>query len=129
MEAKLPALFRGEAEPGVSAAERLVVAKLATAKGWYARAAYLADAAFKAQPAVADDMKNQPRYDAACAAALAGCGQGKDDPPPDDEARRGLRRQALGWLQADLAAWSREIQKGSGCRSSENPPRHAPLEG
>jgi hypothetical protein len=44
------------------------------------------------------------RYDAACAAALAGCGRGKDAAGLDDTARAGWRWQALEWLRADLAA-------------------------
>jgi hypothetical protein len=43
---------------------------------------------------------------------LAGCGAGKDDPPPDDATRAGLRRQALGWLRAELAAWTKQIETG-----------------
>ena len=42
------------------------------------------------------------RYNAACAAALAASGQGKDDPPPDDAAKAKLRQQARDWLKAEL---------------------------
>jgi hypothetical protein len=41
----------------------------------------------------------------ACAAALAGCGQGKDDPTPDANARAKLRAQALDWMKAELSTW------------------------
>ncbi len=51
------------------------------------------------------------RYDAACCAALAGCGHGKDTEQTDDKERAGLRRQALDWLRADLAAWCRLLEK------------------
>src|SRR5262249_53721665 len=44
---------------------------------------------------------------AACAAALAGCGQGKDAYRSDVKERDGLRRQALDWLRADLSEWGR----------------------
>jgi predicted Zn-dependent protease len=50
------------------------------------------------------------RYNAACVAALAGCGQGKDDPPFDAAARARWRKQALDWLKADLAAWSKILE-------------------
>src|SRR5207249_3460740 len=63
--------------------------------------------ALDAEPGLADDRQAGHRYNAACAAALAGSGQGIDDPPPDEAARARLRARALGWLQADLAAWSR----------------------
>jgi Flp pilus assembly protein TadD len=46
------------------------------------------------------------RRHAACEAALAGSGQVKADPPLDRAAQAGLRRQALDWLKADLAAWN-----------------------
>src|SRR5262249_44361460 len=34
-------------------------------------------------------------------------GKGKNHPPLDDAAKAKLRRQALGWLKAELAAWSK----------------------
>jgi hypothetical protein len=45
-----------------------------------------------------------------CAASLAADGQGKDDPPPDEVARAKLREQALGWLKAELAAWTKLLE-------------------
>src|SRR5262249_3954505 len=50
-------------------------------------------------------------YNAACAAALAGCGHGKDAENLDEREKARLRAQALGWLRADLAALSAEIAK------------------
>jgi hypothetical protein len=47
------------------------------------------------------------RYNAACAAALAGCGHGKVAVKLDNNERGRLRDQALNWLRADLAAWGR----------------------
>jgi tetratricopeptide (TPR) repeat protein len=43
-------------------------------------------------------------FDAARAAALAGCGKGCDDPPLDAATRAGWRQQAVQWLQTELAA-------------------------
>jgi hypothetical protein len=51
------------------------------------------------------------RYNAACAATLAGCGQGLDADMIDARAQGGLRRQALDWLRADLSAWDRLLGK------------------
>ena len=68
--------------------------------------------AFQAQPKLADDMQVQNRYNAACAAALAGSGQGKDDPPLDEENKARWRKQAIDWLKADLAAWSKILESG-----------------
>ena len=57
-------------------------------------------------------MQAQNRYNAACAAALAGCGQGKDEPPLDEPARARWRKQAIDWLKADLAFWTRQVEAG-----------------
>ncbi len=43
---------------------------------------------------------------------MAGSGQGKDNPPLDEPAKTRWRRQAVDWLKADLAAWSRVLEKG-----------------
>jgi hypothetical protein len=51
------------------------------------------------------------RYKDACAAALAGCGQGKDADQTDSNARAHLRRKALDWLRADLAAWRQLLER------------------
>ena len=52
-------------------------------------------------------MRTQDRYDAACSAALAAAGQGVDSANLDDQERTRLRKQALHWLRADLAAWTK----------------------
>jgi hypothetical protein len=51
---------------------------------------------------------------AARAAARAGCGQGKDEPPPDAAARAELRSRARDWLEADLAQWSEPHEQTTG---------------
>ncbi len=68
--------------------------------------------AFQAEPKLAGDMQAGNRYNAACAAALAGSGQGKDNPPLDAPSKARWRRQAIDWLKADLAAWSKMLEKG-----------------
>ncbi len=65
------------------------------------------------------------RYNAACAAALAGTDHGKDDPPPDEEAKTRWRKQALEWLRADLAAWSKQLADKPDARPTvQNTLRH-----
>jgi tetratricopeptide (TPR) repeat protein len=64
----------------------------------HALAARLYSEAFTARPELTADH----RYWAARAAAWAGVGKG-DDAPPDGPERVRLRKQALGWLRADLA--------------------------
>jgi hypothetical protein len=44
--------------------------------------------------------------------ARRGLGRGADAPGLGDEARAGLRRQALTWLRADLAAYAWLAQRG-----------------
>jgi hypothetical protein len=51
-------------------------------------------------------MQRLNRYNAACATALAGCGQGVDADKLSDQERAELRKRALEWLLADLAHWS-----------------------
>jgi hypothetical protein len=43
---------------------------------------------------------------------MAAAGKGEDDPKPDDAARAGWRHRALGWLKAELAAWSELLESG-----------------
>jgi hypothetical protein len=67
--------------------------------------------AFADDPKLADDLRTRHRYNAACSAALAGCGQGADADKPDDQERARLRQQALAWLRADPAAWCQLLEK------------------
>jgi tetratricopeptide (TPR) repeat protein len=62
--------------------------------------------ALSAQPSLADDLEVGNRFHAACAAALAGCGLGKDAATIDDQRRAVLRKQALDWLTAEYNAWA-----------------------
>jgi tetratricopeptide (TPR) repeat protein len=66
--------------------------------------------AFAHNAKLADDMQQQNRYNAACSAALAGCGQGKDVDKLDAKERTHLRQQAVTWLSADLKHWTKQAQ-------------------
>jgi eukaryotic-like serine/threonine-protein kinase len=90
-----------------SAPEMLDFARLCKTLKRYAAACRLFAEAFAADPKLAEDPTKSNRYNAACAAALAGSGQGNDDPPLDDASKVKLRRQALDWLKAELAVWNR----------------------
>jgi eukaryotic-like serine/threonine-protein kinase len=68
--------------------------------------------ALASDPKLGDDRQAQHRYNAARATALAGAGQGKDEPPLDDATKSKLRRQALDWLKAELAAWGKLLESG-----------------
>jgi serine/threonine-protein kinase len=111
-EKELPDILSGRRKP-VSEAERIEYAGVSTLTRRYQSATRLYAEAFAAQPTLADDLQAAHRYNGACAAALAAAGQGRDTPRPDDKERARLRRQALGWLRADLALWGKEAEKGT----------------
>jgi eukaryotic-like serine/threonine-protein kinase len=111
LDARLPAVIRGEDRPG-DAADGLALAEVAYSTGRPVLSARLYGEALKADPRLGDDRRARHRYNAARAAARAGCGQGRDDPPPDEAARAGLRKQALDWLGAELNAWGRVLDTG-----------------
>jgi serine/threonine-protein kinase len=68
--------------------------------------------AFGAAPSLADDLGAGHRYNAARAAAQAGCGQGADAIGLGGEESVRWREQARQWLRADLAARVRAIVSG-----------------
>jgi superkiller protein 3 len=110
LEERLPRVLRGEDQP-VSAQEGLELVTLCQHRRLHSAAVRFAAAAFAAEPKLADDRSAGPRYHAACSAALAGAGQG-EDAPADEKVRTRLRKQALDWLRADLAAWTRQLESG-----------------
>lgn len=101
LASRLQEVLRGAEKPKDSS-DALELATVAKARGQFTAAAQLSADVLSAEPNRADNLKAGERYKAACLAALAGCGQGKDAPKPNSEARIQLRRQALAWLQADL---------------------------
>jgi serine/threonine-protein kinase len=111
LDAKLPKVLKGESQP-TSPSEQLELAWFCqTYKALVLTAARFYGEAFTAQPELADDLQRQCRFDAACAAAQAGCGQGKDTGNLAEEERARLRRQALDWLRADLKAYRQLMEK------------------
>jgi tetratricopeptide (TPR) repeat protein/serine/threonine protein kinase len=111
-EAKLSAILKGEVRPA-DAAERIALADLCQQefkKLYVVSYRFYADA-FAEQPQLADDLEHGHRYNAACAAAQAGCGEGKDADQTDDKERARIRRQALDWVRADLAAYRKWLEK------------------
>ena len=108
---RLPILLKGQDRPA-SPAEGIDFALLCYDQGLHAASARLYAEALKADPKLGDDRRTQHPYNAACAAALAGCGKGKDVPAPDENARAKLRGRAHDWLKAELAAWSPILDGG-----------------
>jgi serine/threonine protein kinase/tetratricopeptide (TPR) repeat protein len=111
LDAKLPKVQKGEVGPA-NAAERLALASLCQRyKKRYRDAARFYTDAFDTDPKLADPLRTPHRYNAACAAALAGCRQGEDAGTLDDKERARLRGQALNWLRADLESWHKHLAK------------------
>jgi serine/threonine-protein kinase len=111
LDGQLAPILEGKAQPG-DATDRVALALFCQLhKKLYCGAAQFYSDAFVEQPALATDLHAGHRYNAACAAALAACGHGKDADNLDPKERARLRQQALDWLQADLAGWH-EVVKG-----------------
>jgi tetratricopeptide (TPR) repeat protein len=110
LDERLPGFLEGKATPA-SPAERIELAELCSRKRLHRSAARFYEEAFAREPGLADDPGTFRRYNAACAAALAAAGQGKDAEGLDEQEHARLRRQALDWLRADLAAWRRRLEK------------------
>ena len=106
LDARLTKVMKGE-QAIEDDPERLRLAQRASDTAFHATAARLWAEALAADPKSGDDRKAQYRFHAACAAVMAGSGQGKDNPKPDDASKSTLRVQALRWLKAELSAWRR----------------------
>ena len=109
LDGRLPGLLAGKTTPA-SADERIAVAELCSLKSLKRAAVRFYEEAFAAEPKLAEQLDSH-RYDAACAAALAACGTGKDADKLEDQERDRLRRRTLDWLRADLAAWGRLLDR------------------
>jgi serine/threonine protein kinase/Tfp pilus assembly protein PilF len=112
LDRKLPAVLKREVEPA-GPEERVELAQICAAKELFGAAARFSEEAFAAQPDLAADLNRGYRYAAAGAAALAAAGRGKDQPPLDDQIRTRWRKQAVAWLRADLAAWTKRLDKNT----------------
>jgi serine/threonine-protein kinase len=125
----LPAFLRGEYQPRDNE-ERLGMLGACESQGRYASAARLYAEAFAADPRLADELtaecasraapekqsgdrvealNSEARFLAARCAALAGCGLGDDAAKLGDAERQDFRKQARGWMRADLAAWRKML--------------------
>jgi serine/threonine-protein kinase len=102
LDKQLPAFLQGKCKPR-GAGERLELAQVCFCKKWFAASACFYRAAFTAD----SKLKAANGYDAARAAALAGCGQGRDAAGLKAADKAELRRQALECLRADV----RRLQK------------------
>jgi tetratricopeptide (TPR) repeat protein len=106
---RLPAFQDGSYTPATND-ERIGLADWCGIRKLHHAAAGLYAAAFAADPRLADDLKAITRYNAARCATRAADGQGDDAANLDDAERARLRKQALGWLRADLALLAQELE-------------------
>ncbi len=109
LDKKLPAVLRGDT-PG-DADELVGFAKLCRLKQLHVESARLWMSAFAADPSLAADLEAGHARHAAYAAALAGCGLGKDAGSLDLEQRSEWRKQALAWLRIQLDRWKEELRR------------------
>ncbi|MBN2491410.1 MAG: tetratricopeptide repeat protein [Planctomycetes bacterium] len=109
LEAKLPAILDGT-ESVSEPATLLRLASLCSSKNLHAASARFWKAALDANPQLGEDEGH--RYNAACAAALAGSGRGADTATLTADDRARWRLQAIAWLHLNLAAIQRRLAAG-----------------
>jgi serine/threonine protein kinase/Flp pilus assembly protein TadD len=113
LDNRLPAILQGTDRPR-DVSEQLACAKLCGQfRKHYAASVRFFSEVFVEESQLADDLNAQHRYNAACAAALAGCGQGADAGKLDAKECVRLRGQALDWLRADLKAYQQVMEKSA----------------
>jgi serine/threonine-protein kinase len=108
----LPAFLEGKYQP-VDNDERFALLGICQFRNRTGAAARLYVDAFDAAPRLTDDPGFGFRYNAARAAALAGCGRGEDSAHFSQEERSHWRKKARVWLELDLAAWANRLDRGA----------------
>jgi serine/threonine-protein kinase len=111
LEDRLSAVVQGRDKP--AAADCLDLAELCFVSNYYATAARLYAQALVAAPRLTEDLRAGHRFNATCAAALAGGGRGNDAGSLAEREREALRKQAREWLRLDLAAWAKKVDTGT----------------
>jgi serine/threonine-protein kinase len=106
------AFLKGRYQPQDNV-ERLALLGVCRFKNLNLASARLYADAFAADPKLAEDPHISHRYNAACAAALVGCGGANDGRSLNDAERTRWRKQARDWLQADLRVWAKTLDSGS----------------
>jgi tetratricopeptide (TPR) repeat protein len=109
LEARVPGILQGN-DKAANAAESLELARVCYFKTRFPSAARFFEDAFADQPSLADELEVGNRYNAACAAALAGCGRGEEAGKLTEAERLSWRHQAFGWLRADVGLWKKKLE-------------------
>jgi tetratricopeptide (TPR) repeat protein len=109
---RLTVVLKGEDRPKDNA-ERLALASMCQETNRFAAAVRFTAEALDSDPKLGDDLQARHRHHAAARAALAGVGQGVDDPRPDEAARNRFRTQARDWIRDDLGLCSKKLDAGN----------------
>jgi hypothetical protein len=117
LDRRLPGFLSGRNTPA-SAQERIELARVCSIKTMYLASLDFYREAFAAEPKLTEVNDPDHRYDAAYVAIRTATGQGKDVEPVDEATKADLRRQALAWLQADLAVLCPPALTSPVCRPS-----------
>jgi tetratricopeptide (TPR) repeat protein len=112
MAPRLIVVLKGEDRPKDNA-ERLSLASMCQETNRFAAAARLTAEALESDPKLGDDFQAGHRHKAAGRAALAGVGQGVDDPRLNEAARNRFRTQARDWIRADLGLFTQKLDTGN----------------
>jgi WD40 repeat protein/serine/threonine protein kinase len=110
-EVRVILVLKGEYQPKDNL-EQLELVRLCAFRRQYLAAARLYADAFALDPKLGSDSGGRHRYDAACYAALTASGQDKDAEAIDENERTRWRKQALGWLRANLEAYEKLLEGG-----------------
>jgi serine/threonine-protein kinase len=112
----LPSFRRGEYQPQDND-ERLALlaGQIANCEfeGFQSAAVRAYSEVFATEPSLADNLPTGIRFQAARAAALAGCREGKDPDGTSEEHRDLMRRQALDWLRQDLTMCDQQANESN----------------
>lgn len=109
---KLPAVLEGRDRPKNNA-ERVDLGQMCSDKKLPAAALRFRSEALDDDPKLGESRTLQLRYNTACSALLVADGRGDDAVPLDEAKKADLRRRALGWLRAELAAWTAIVESGT----------------
>lgn len=108
VEDRWPAVVSGHEIPS-DPAECLDFANIGYYRKHFATAARMFAIAFAADPGIADDLRAPYLSNAACVAALAGCGHGEDGARLSDAEKAKWRRQARQWVRAVLVRLEKAV--------------------
>jgi serine/threonine-protein kinase len=108
----MPAFLEGKHQP-TDNDERLALLGVCQFTNRSVALARLYAEAFRAAPLLSEDIHSGHRFNAACAAALAGWGRGEEGARLSQQEQARWRKQARAWLRLDLAAWARKLASGA----------------